>query len=138
MSLKAKGQKTSQPAEVVKKKSAKRKTESHESYIFKVLKQVHPKLRISKQAMAIMQSSVVDTFERTAQESNRLLGMSKRATLGAREIQNAVRLVLPGELSKHAISEGTKAVMKYNTKKAKDIDAVRSRRVSLSPNASST
>merc|ERR1719237_630434 len=104
------------PVEVVKKKNFKRKMDSYESYIFKVLKQVHPKLRISKQAMAIMQSCVVDTFERIASEANRLCRMSKRGTLGTREIQSAVRLVLPGELSKHAISEGTKAVMKYNTK----------------------
>ena len=32
----------------------------------------------------------------------------------ARAVQTAVRLVLPGELSKHAVSEGTKAVTKFN------------------------
>jgi histone H2B len=30
----------------------------------------------------------------------------------AQDIQAAVRLVLPGELAKHAVSEGTKAVAK--------------------------
>lgn len=34
-------------------------------------------------------------------------------TLSSREIQGAVRLVLPGELGKHAIAEGTKAVSNY-------------------------
>lgn len=29
-------------------------------------------------------------------------------------MQTAVRLLLPGELAKHAVSEGTKAVTKYN------------------------
>ena len=33
---------------------------------------------------------------------------SKKSTISSREIQTAVRLILPGELSKHAISEGTK------------------------------
>merc|ERR1712176_1370906 len=94
----------------------KRKSkQTYSSYVFKVLKQVHPKMRISKQAMAIMQSCVVDTFERIASEAHRLTRMTKRGTLSTREIQSAVRLVLPGELSKHAISEGTKAVMKYKT-----------------------
>jgi hypothetical protein len=32
-------------------------------------------------------------------------------------IQTAVRLLLPGELAKHAVSEGTKAVTKYTSSK---------------------
>ena len=38
---------------------------------------------------------------------------NKRSTIISREIQTAVRLLLPGELAKHAVSEGTKAVTKY-------------------------
>ena len=30
-------------------------------------------------------------------------------------LQTAVRLILPGELAKHAVSEGTKAVTKYTS-----------------------
>ncbi|KAG9354722.1 hypothetical protein JZ751_001435 [Albula glossodonta] len=37
---------------------------------------------------------------------------NKRSTITSREIQTAVRLLLPGELAKHAVSEGTKAVTK--------------------------
>lgn len=33
----------------------------------------------------------------------------------SREIQTAVRLMLPGELAKHAVSEGTKAVTKFSS-----------------------
>ena len=35
--------------------------------------------------------------------------------LSSREIQTSVRLMLPGELSKHAVSEGTKAVTKFES-----------------------
>ena len=35
---------------------------------------------------------------------------SKKSTISSREIQTSVRLILPGELAKHAISEGTKSV----------------------------
>jgi hypothetical protein len=35
-------------------------------------------------------------------------------TLGSREVQTAVRLVLPGDLAKHAVSESGKAVAKFN------------------------
>jgi hypothetical protein len=41
-----------------------------------------------------------------------LAAYSKKSTISSREIQTAVRLILPGELSKHAISEGTKSVTK--------------------------
>lgn len=43
---------------------------------------------------------------------------NKKSTLTSREIQTAVRLLLPGELAKHAVSEGTKAVTKYNSSSA--------------------
>jgi len=41
--------------------------------------------------------------------------VNKKPTLTSREIQTAVRLVLPGELAKHAVSEGTKAVTKFTS-----------------------
>lgn len=88
---------------------------TYSSYIYKVLKQVHPETGVSKQAMSIMESFVQDLFERLANEASRLARYNKRHTITSRELQTAVRLVLPGELAKHAISEGTKAVTKYNT-----------------------
>ena len=44
-----------------------------------------------------------------------LCRVNKKPTLTSREIQTAVRLVLPGELAKHAVSEGTKAVTKFTS-----------------------
>ena len=41
-----------------------------------------------------------------------LASYSKKSTISSREIQTSVRLILPGELAKHAISEGTKSVTK--------------------------
>lgn len=43
-----------------------------------------------------------------------LASYSKKSTISSREIQTSVRLILPGELSKHAISEGTKSVTKVS------------------------
>ncbi|XP_034934594.1 histone H2B-like [Chelonus insularis] len=98
------------------KKKRKRK-ESYAIYIYKVLKQVHPDTGISSKAMSIMNSFVNDIFERIAAESSRLAHYNKRSTITSREIQTAVRLLLPGELAKHAVSEGTKAVTKYTSSK---------------------
>jgi len=41
--------------------------------------------------------------------------MNGKFTLTARDIQTAVRLTLPGELAKHGVSEGTKAVTKFHS-----------------------
>jgi len=71
----------------------------------------------SNKAMAILNSFVSDIFERIATEASKLASYNHRSTISSREIQTAVRLILPGELSKHAISEGTKAVTKYSSAK---------------------
>ncbi|KAJ8944801.1 hypothetical protein NQ314_009381, partial [Rhamnusium bicolor] len=71
------------------KKKKRRRKESYAIYIYKVLKQVHPDTGIS---------------------TSRLAHYNKPSTITSREIQTAVCLLLPGELAKHAVSEGTKAV----------------------------
>ena len=103
------------PKKAAGKTTKKKRTESYSSYIYKVLKQVHPDTGISSKAMSIMNSFVNDIFERIAAESSRLAHYNKRSTITSREIQTAVRLLLPGELAKHAVSEGTKAVTKYTS-----------------------
>ena len=96
-----------------KKNAGKRRRtrrETYGGYIYRVLKQVHPDVGISTKAMSIMNSFV----EKVASETSRLV---KNKTLSSREIQTSVRLLLPGELAKHAVSEGTKAVTKYTSSK---------------------
>ncbi|KAF8395090.1 hypothetical protein HHK36_019030 [Tetracentron sinense] len=88
-----------------KKKRVKKSTETYKIYIFKVLKQVHPDIGISSKSMGIMNSFINDIFEKLAQESSKLARYTKKPTITSREIQTAVRLVLPGELAKHAILE---------------------------------
>ncbi|KAL7529270.1 hypothetical protein ACHAXR_002876, partial [Thalassiosira sp. AJA248-18] len=98
-----------------KKKRSKKRVESYSTYIYKVLKQVHPDTGISKKGMSIMNSFINDIFGRIAGEAGKLATYNKKATLSSREIQTAVRLMLPGELAKHAVSEGTKAVTKFSS-----------------------
>ena len=93
----------------------KRRQETFSLYIYKVLRQVHPETGVSKKSMNIMNSFISDLFERIATEASKLVRYNKRRTLSSREIQSAVKLILPGELAKHAISEGTKAVTKFTS-----------------------
>ena len=100
-----------------KKKRKHKRKESFAIYIYKVLKQVHPDTGVSSKAMSIMNSFVTDVFDRIAGEAVSLNQRNKQHTLTSREIQTAVRVLLPGELAKHAVSEGTKAVTKYTSSK---------------------
>ena len=92
----------------------KSKTETYKIYIYKVLKQVHPDTGISSKAMSIMNSFINDIFEKIATEASKLARYNKKPTVTSRE-KTAVRLILPGELAKHAVSEGTKAVTKFTS-----------------------
>lgn len=96
-------------------KRGKKSTESWKIYIYKVLKQVHPDTGISSKAISILNSFIQDQFEKIAGEAAKLARYTKKPTVTSREIQTAVRLILPGELAKHAVSEGTKAVTKYTS-----------------------
>ena len=74
-----------------KAKRHARRTETYSSYIYKVLKQVHPDTGISKKAMSIMNSFINDVFERIAGEAGRLVRYNAKATLSSREIQTAIQ-----------------------------------------------
>lgn len=101
-----------------KRRHKKHTFNSYSSYIYKVLKALHPNMGISNKAMAIVNSFVADMLERIAQEAGRLSRYNHRRTMTSREVQTAVRLVVPIELAKHAVSEGTKAVTKFGASAA--------------------
>ena len=73
-----------------KKKWSKKRTESHSTYIYKVIKQVHPDTGISKKKISIMSSFIGDIFERIAGKAGKLTTYNTQATLSFREIQTAV------------------------------------------------
>jgi histone H2A len=101
------GVRRGRPSDAVKPKLA--------TYVYRVLKQVHPDTGISKMAMQVVDDLAMDTLRRVAAEAAHLVDVVKVGkTVTSREIQTAVRLVFPGELAKHAVSEGTKAVTKFN------------------------
>lgn len=106
---------TSGAAKIARRKKPARKT-TYNRFIYRVLKQVHNDLGISAKGMSVMNSFVEDLFSRLSSEAARLNKYAGRRVLKATDIQGASRLLLPGELAKHAISEGTKAVQKFTAK----------------------
>merc|ERR1712141_985807 len=67
------------------KKRKRKRRESYSSYIYNVLKQVHPDVGVSGKAMSIMNSFVNDVFERISQEANRLAHQKGKSTVTSRE-----------------------------------------------------
>ena len=59
------------------------------------LPQVHPDTGISSKAMSILNSFINDIFEKIATETANLARYNKKPTVTSREIQTAVRLILP-------------------------------------------
>lgn len=95
-----------------KKRSNRKPKRSFAVFIHRTLKQVNKGLTLSGRTMKVLNSFVNDMFDRVASEAANLARVNRRRTLGSREVQTAVRLVLPAELAKHAMAEGTKAVAK--------------------------
>jgi histone H2B len=98
-----------------KKQRTRKRKDSYAIYIKSVLKMVHPDLQmsISSGAINVMHSFLKDMFERIAAEASCLVHYNKRSTLTSGDIATAVRLTLNGQLVKHALSEGDKAIRKY-------------------------
>lgn len=77
---------------------------------------VHPDTGMSGDGLSEINNLIRISLRKFVEAINLLMQNSKgRKTISAREVQSAVRLVLPGELAKHAVTEGTKAVTRYNS-----------------------
>merc|ERR1712098_587095 len=74
--------------------------ETFNSYVYRVLKQVHPDLRISKKAMAVCDALCKDVEGRLLVEMRNLCNIIGSRTCKARQAMAATKLVLPGELGK--------------------------------------
>ncbi|XP_050997814.1 histone H2B-like [Acomys russatus] len=91
----------------------RRRKSSFAIYFPKVLKNVHEDLTLSQRAVSILDSFVKDMFERIASEARLLACRTKSPTINSREIQTAVRLLLPGKMCKRAVAKATMAMIRY-------------------------
>ena len=86
---------------------------SFKSYIHRVLKQVHPDTNITRKAMECTDGIIRTVATRICDDAHMFTHGTDKKTLSSREVQSAVHSTLPGELSKHAVREGTTACTKY-------------------------
>jgi histone H2B len=98
---------------------------SYGRYHYKLFKSVanltqpKEKFGISKAGMAILDSFFYDLVHRYSMVISELIVKTKKASVTEREVQTATRLLLTGELQKHAVSEGQKASQKFRQMKGK-------------------
>ncbi len=102
--------------EVKSKTERKKKHQSRgfTTYIYKVLKQVHPDAGITKKASSHMNDLMITLAKEFFTQCQNIVLSDEKQTITSREVQTVTRILLPGELAKHAVSEGTKAITKYN------------------------
>ena len=126
-----------QPQRSIKKKGMKmrnemkpRRKKSYSSFAIYVRKLLHknytPKtgprgprgrprcgVSFSSAGMGIMDSFLMDSFERFASEASRVAHFHDKKTLCVRSMVAALKMTLPDELASHALSAGVAAVHKY-------------------------
>ena len=90
-----------------------------EIYIKRLLIELYPGQRISKNALYQL-NQLTNLLGKAIVEKAHFLNSKElqnrtKKTISSREIQSAVRLIVPGDLAKKAVSNGVKAVLKFNT-----------------------
>ena len=78
------------------------------SYIYKVLKQVHPNIGMTKDAKEYTNKLIHKLLDELFREITIIMG--KKKTISAKEVEKAVQLLI---ISRHGLSEGYKALSKY-------------------------
>jgi histone H2B len=95
-----------------------RDSNSFQTYIYRVVKEVMPELTISKKSMALLNDIMVELFDKIMKESRELMVYSKKHTLTSKEIETAVRLLFPGELQKLAVNTSRAAMQRFKENNA--------------------
>jgi len=109
-----------EPAAATKKaKRHKKRKPSWNTYVYKVLQQVAPDVGMTKISMSSINTLVNDALHRLGHEASRMVMKDGKKTVGSGDIQTATRLIFPGELGVHAVSEGVKATTAYSSSKSK-------------------
>ncbi len=95
-------------------RKGKKSSESFGTYIYKILKQVHPNTGMSGDAKRTLDRMIHIIFNKINVNLKSIMESADVKTLTSKHIQNAVRMTLSGELANQAIKKGTKAITKYH------------------------
>lgn len=111
------------PRKSQEENDTKRKKPNHEAfdtYIYKVIKNLHPDQGVSKKGMMVLSAITNDLFEKITVEATSLARYHNKQTLAANDVQAALKLLLPQDMTEHIIAEGMSAIEKYKKSRADD------------------
>lgn len=91
------------------------KTGKWDIYLKKVLQQVQPDNGISSLGMRVTCDIIRHLEDKLSAVATMLTMHSGKQTVSSREVQTAIRLTFPGQLAKHTVREGCKAVTKFTS-----------------------
>ena len=96
------------------------KEERLQRYIFKILKTCDADYDLNNEATTTTINSIMlDLYSNVSKEAAELSRRRCKSVLGAQDVQTTVKLRLPGEICKYALSEAAKALVKYRSSIAK-------------------
>ena len=94
----------------IKTQSKKKKFRFYDSYISKVLKHIECDNGITSNAKQQLNSVLIILSRLFSNRAIELTETSKKRTLSVKEVQNSIKMFIEGELQKHALNQGNKAV----------------------------
>lgn len=89
------------------------------TYINKVLKQVHPDTNINANAMIVMDLILNGVLRQLCEQISILYNIVPHKTAYPKHVTAAIQMAFTPTLSDHAISESTKAVLKFDATESK-------------------
>ena len=96
-----------------KRRATPKHVRTYAVYIYRAMKAVVEDASVTKNSMAVLNSLCVDLAKRIIIDAAELTKYSKRSTIGARDIETATRLIMPGELGMHAMANGSRATLEF-------------------------
>lgn len=99
------------------------------TYLRKILAQVHPDTGITNSALVSLNAIIFYIGKELSERAEKVARQEGRLSISANTIQIAVRLIIPGELSKHAVSHGTRGVVLFESRASEQPATLPSARV---------
>ena len=114
-----KASKKSSPIPTDKTNIKKKKSRFFETYISKILKQVHPSNGITSNAKQQLNSALCIVARNMSLIITNLTEIAKKKTISDKEISNCINILFSGCLKDNSIKEGLKSVTKFQKKSSK-------------------
>jgi len=100
----------------VKKRKDHRDVDAFSDQIFRISKGTYPNMGFKRKGMLAFNQIIADLFENIVNEAMLLCQYHSKQTLTSKEIETAVKLILPGELRSRAVEEIKRALAQHKLK----------------------